>query len=403
MKFSYKFNSVFIKFIFFLSTIIAITPAITPYYYDIPSALIFVFLLIQFFFGGIKKDLFYLLLVILLFLILQITLDIFEVSSYQGLKRLLADLRFFFYFFFAIYIFDKGIEISKYIIFAFLIIIFVNMIFLIIGIYEPNIYKDAIMLYQGNHYSIYSLGKPLSLQAYMGEKIIGLFLAPIFLGIFFLILSYMTFICFRFLKMSFKTMFVTQLLSIFFLTFGGTSLIWLYPLSFFFFFYFEKKITIKLVLIFLTLSILFYFILFYDNLNLLINHTLLGGRFYNYKGEEGNILQAWNRIDLSLLDLLFGFSPVAKGELGKGFGDMGYLIRFVYGGIIYTILYYFSIFYCFIKKFNKISYIWLPIFLIGLIVNIGGVFFTIPQFGWLLIISFVIMLKKIDQLFIYSR
>ena len=238
MKFSYKFNSVFIKFIFFLSTIIAITPAITPYYYDIPSALIFVFLLIQFFFGGIKKDLFYLLLVILLFLILQITLDIFEVSSYQGLKRLLADLRFFFYFFFAIYIFDKGIEISKYIIFAFLIIIFVNMIFLIIGIYEPNIYKDAIMLYQGNHYSIYSLGKPLSLQAYMGEKIIGLFLAPIFLGIFFLILSYMTFICFRFLKMSFKTMFVTQLLSIFFLTFGGTSLIWLYPLSFFFFFYF---------------------------------------------------------------------------------------------------------------------------------------------------------------------
>ena len=181
-------------------------------------------------------------------------------------------------------------------------------------------------------------------------------------------------------------MFVTQLLSIFFLTFGGTSLIWLYPLSFFFFFYFEKKITIKLVLIFLTLSILFYFILFYDNLNLLINHTLLGGRFYNYKGEEGNILQAWNRIDLSLLDLLFGFSPVAKGELGKGFGDMGYLIRFVYGGIIYTILYYFSIFYCFIKKFNKISYIWLPIFLIGLIVNIGGVFFTIPQFGWLLIL-----------------
>lgn len=395
-----NFNSLFAKFIILASTIVSITPAILPFYYDIPYLLVLIFFIIYALQGSFPKIFFYLILFSVIFVSLQLIFNFLGLSSFQGLKRIVVDYRFFSFFFFAIIIHEIDIKISKYLIFAFAAIIIVNTLYVVIGMINPELYISIVMNYFFDYYSIPSQGRPLTIAAYNGGRIMGLMLAPIFTGIFFITLSYLSFLCFRFLSMSFSIMFITQILCLIFMLQANTTIKLLFPLIILLNYFFEKKIIFKLNIFILAISILMFVLLFfYDDVKYFIHYTLLSGRLT----VNSNILPAWQRIDISIIDFLFGFSPESKGEFGKGFGDMGYNYRMTYGGLIYIIFFYGSIFFVFKKYFKKSLFVWLPIYFMGLAIEFGGTYFSIPQFGWLLIISTVIVLKNIEKLLIEKK
>lgn len=394
-------NSFLAKFIIIVSTIVTITPAILPYYYDIPYLLVFIFFISIALQGKFPKIFSFLIFFAVFFISLQLLFNFLGLSSFQGLKRIIVDFRYFSFFFFAILIHQKGIEISKYLVCAFLIIVTINTLYIVFGMINPDLYRSILINYFAEHYSVYSQGRPLTLTAYQGGRIMGLMLAPIFTGIFFITLSYLSYLCFRFLNMSFTIMLIIQILCVTAMFQANTTIKLLFPLIIILSYYFEhKNIFIKLNIFVIGLFVLLLSsLLYFDEVVYFIQYDLLSGRLR----ADGSIFRVWSRIDLSVIDLLFGFSPEAKGEFGKGFGDMGYNYRMTYGGLIYLVFFYFSIFFIFKKYFNKLFFIWLPIYMMGLAIDLGGSYFSIPHVGWLLIISIVTVLKNIEKLLIKKK
>jgi hypothetical protein len=130
-----------------------------------------------------------------------------------------------------------------------------------------------------------------------------------------------------------------------------------------------------------------------ENLLLFVNRNLLGERFMEHR----QMYQAWSRIDVSFMDILIGFSPADKGEYGKGFDDMAYNSRIVFGGTTYVTYFYIMVFYMFYENFKDLWRLWTPLFMTGLLVDFGGSFFSIPHFGWIMIISIVYTLSQLKK------
>lgn len=399
-----KYYDSIVKVILTLSLISAITPSIFSYYYDIPFFLISFFLFFEFIFNFDKKRIenlnFLIFVFSFFFLTLKLIFIFYDYATLKDIIRGVSDLRFFIYYLFFIFIIGKGIQINRYLISSVIILTFINFIVVCIGIYFPELYSNIISFFFKS-YHIPSIGESLSLVAYKhNNRITGLFLSPVASGMFFITLGYLSFLYFKYLKKPFLIMIFFQFICLFFMFQSRTSVIWIYPIIFLIHYFFELSLIFKILMILVFVFILSILIgndfsSFYD----FIYSDLLGGRY----SEGGNIHLAWSSIELNFFEKFFGFSPEFKGFYGKGFGDSGYIYRLTYGGIFYVLFYFSYIFIIFLKNFNNLKNIWLPLFITALLVDFGSSYFSITHVGWLMTLSILITLNTIKERFKNSR
>jgi hypothetical protein len=386
------------KIIIIISLIVSITPAMFKYYYDLPYLFIIFYICIKIINQKIKKGFYFFLFFIFLFIILKFFLDKMGLSSFQGLHKALSDLRFLFFFVFTILI-CKQKNLDKIIWISILIIVLINLLFTLFAYFEPNLYRKIIQLYFGNYYFVPSTGIPVSLTAFnQGGRITGIMQLPIFCGTFFITLSYLSLLHYRYLNLNFFVFLLANILFLFFIISANSSVIYLYPFILLVYLLLRYQISI-VTLMFLGFLIIMIIISSSilmnqeENLLLFVNRDLLGERFMEHR----QMYQAWSRIDVSFMDMLIGFSPADKGEYGKGFDDMAYNSRIVFGGTTYVIYFYFMVFYMFYESFKDLWRLWTPLFLTGLLVDLGGSFFSYPHVGWIMIISIVYTLNQLKK------
>ena len=400
-----KKNNLIINLIFLICTFISISPALFAYYYDIPYLLISIYLFFYFYFKKVSIDFLFFFFLLFLFIFIKLLLNEFSISSFQGIHKGLADLRFLVFFTFALILLkNEHYSLNKLIFICTFVILLVNIFLISLALTIPEIYKQVINIYFGEYYSVFSTGMPVSLLAFnSGGRIQGLFLLPIFTGAFFITLSYLNLIYTKYINSNLLLFITIQAICFVSIYVSKSSIIWLY-FSFFLFFYLNYNITTKLkifLFLFFLISTIFTIHITnnFDEFLYFVNTELLGERFL----EKRQMHQAWSRIAVDYIDIFLGFSPAAKGEYGKGFMDMSYNSRLVFGGLFYLIYFYGMVFYLFFKNFKKIWIIVLPLLLIGLAVDLGGSYFSEPQFGWLkilLIVSiFGMVQKKLDKRF----
>ena len=384
--------------IIIISLIISITPAIFKYYYDIPYLLIIIYVSIKLINKKINTGFYFFLFFIFLFMLLKFFLEKLGVSSFQGFHKGLSDLRFLFFFAFSLLI-SKEKNMDKVIWITLLTIVLFNLLFTLLAYFEPILYRKIIQLYFGNYYFVPSTGTPVSLTAFNhGGRITGIMLLPIFTGTFFITLSYLSFLYYRYLNLNFFTFIIANILFLFFIISTDSSIKYLYPFIFITYFVLRFPISFSVLLtsgFFIMIIVISLSILTYQEEKLLqfVNVNLLGERFMEHR----QMYQAWSNITVSFKDILIGFSPYEKGSYGKGFADMAYNSRIVFGGTTYIFYFYFMVYFMFYQNFKNLWRLWTPLFLTGLLIDFGGSYFSYPHVGWIMIVAIVYTLNQLEK------
>lgn len=381
----------FLKIIVLLSFIFSITPELFPYFFDLCTVIIFLVLILRF---KISYQFLLILAFFSLFLLWKILLDQMGITGFNGFKRPFADIRFFIFVEFSmIYIYYcADFRFLWKIILLFLIL---NSSLIILGLYDKDIYLKIISIYFNDYYLIPSQGISINEASAINNRLIGFFIQPMFLGGFMISLSFFIFLLWKNSILNLYEIILSQVMILFNLLLSGSTIIygliilfslwWFFNLKFFF-----KVLTISFILSLLVIIIYLTGINFRDFL-LNVDLYLLGSRF----GLNSNFQDAFNKIDLNISNILFGFSLNDLNASGKGFGDSGYVYKFVFGGISYNIFYYYFVFLYLKKYFLNNNLILYPIFITGLLVEVGGSYFSTPHFGWLMILFMIVSANKL--------
>ena len=272
----------------------------------------------------------------------------------------------------------------------------------ILGLIDVEVYKKIhFMLYSDIYYvpsHLEMLGQHMTVSSYaaLNNRLSSIFLQPATAGIFFTTMAYFFIIQAKFLKKGKGLMYILVLLSVFNGYLSGSTVITLFP-AFLLFSIFNFSFRV-VILIFLTSAIfIFSFYIFFNEFFLTIDRLFLGGRF----DPNGNIVQAWSGIYISIAEFFIGINKLELGLSGKGFGDSGYLIKFVNGGVLYILIYYSTLIILirriFIKYAKRVEYFKVKIlskyfnslFLLYLMAEIGFTAFSQPQSSLIIIVYLI--------------
>ena len=395
------------NFVLIFALISQFIPAYFLYQYDFFIILMLAFVVLYSVKSVNKSSDLFLILLIYTFLVFCIIvfreLNFTVYGSLVG-KEFLSDLRpLLLLLFLALFLESFSIKVTRVrFYYLSLILMLVLSIPNILGLIDFEIYKKIhFILYSDVYYvpsHLETLGQYMTVSSYaaLNGRLSSVFLQPATAGIFFTTMAYFFIIQARFLKKGKGLMYFLVLLSVFNGYLSGSTVIMLFPVFLLFsIFNFSFR---AIILIFL-ISLIFIFtiyVIFYDYF-LIIDGPFLGKRF----DPNGNIVQAWSAINIDIVEIFIGINKLELGVSGKGFGDSGYLIKFVNGGLLYVLVYYSfliilmrRIFIKYVKsiecfKVRMLSRYFNSLLLLYLMAEIGFTAFSQPQASMIITIYLI--------------
>jgi len=376
-----------------------------PYFYDfVPLMLLLILVLLKF------KPIPIFILISLLYFIIIILLQWVRYPEYafDFFKNILPIFRWPLYFLLFGYLFkniSKATSITNFKILTSSLVVY-GVCLNFIALLDANYYISFLNFIFNESYSVKSwssiTGVPTSVSsasAMQGRFSSG-FLQPVASGQFYGTVTFLTYVLFSRNLISKKYFFLIMSGSIFSGYISDSAVMYFFMLPIFLYIIISK-LNINYFIIIIISAIFsgaLLIIITYDDF-VVFFHYITSGRY----ASDGNAMNAISNVykNISLSDILFGFSFKEYGYFGKGLdGDSGYIIKIVHIGVIGTIYYYYlvvnTLFYIFnslsIEKDFRLSVI-LPILVYYFLIEFGTNAYSLPQVT-LILASFIFLTMK---------
>ena len=392
--------------------LLQLTPTFSKYYYDVVLVLFGLFIFfnnpVKFIFS--QKPLIRILLLILIIMVLKYFFYSIEGSSpsvQEILGKIISDARIFYIIGLAYYFREIGKDSYSLFVALIFLVEFFNFITNILGLFSGDLYRQILSFY----FEFYSVagyyenfGKvTVSHVASLNNRYSGVFLQPVTAGLVHSTILFMGLI--SIVKIKFDWRVVIILCMAYFNGYVSQSTVFQMATIFLplFLFFKIKRIDHKASLLISMLSVfIIIFSVYSDFFVKFIEINVMGLRF----SEGSNNARYFKSVNLNWAEILFGHVNTATG---KGGGDSGFIIKFINGGIIYMLFYYYFIAKYFkeILYWNNMKFIskafFNALFVFLMLVETGTTSFSLPQYS--LIIFFTLLLlsnslnnKKSDRL-----